>query len=157
MRTLDNTEAFVRRHAGTVYRLAYARLRSKSDADDVFQEVFFRYFRSHPAFDSEEHAKAWLIRVTLNCCKNVWQSPWREDAPLPEELPALSREESQLEDALQSLPGKYRIVIHLHYYEGYATGEIAQILGIRPATVRSQLARGRARLEYLLKGESCHE
>lgn len=135
VRTLDNTEAFVRRHAGTVYRLAYAQLRSKPDADDVFQEVFFRYFRSHPVFDSEEHAKAWLIRVTLNCCKNVWQSPWRKDAPLPEELPALSREESQLEDALQSLPGKYRIVIHLYYYEGYATDEIAKILGIRPATV----------------------
>lgn len=101
----------MRRHAGTVYRLAYAQLRSKPDADDVFQEVFFRYFRSHPVFDSEEHAKAWLIRVTLNCCKNMWQSPWRKDAPLPEELPALSREESQLEDALQSLPGKYRILL----------------------------------------------
>ena len=147
----------MRRHAETVYRLAYARLRSKPDADDVFQEVFFRYLRSHPVFDSEEHAKAWLIRVTLNCCKNVWQSPWRKDTPLSEALPAPSCEESQLEEALRALPGKYRIVIHLYYYEGYATDEIAKILGIRPATVRSQLARGRARLEHLLKGDTRHE
>ena len=150
---MNNTESFVRQHADTVYRLAYAQLRTKHDADDVFQEVFLRYLRKRPRFESPEHARAWLIRVTLNCCKNVWRSPWQKAEPLPSGLAFPQPEEAHLDEALRLLPEKYRAVLHLHYYEGYTTEEIAAILGRRPGTVRSQLARGREKLACLLKGE----
>lgn len=137
-----------------VYRLALAQTHSGHDADDVFQEVFLRYLRSAPAFQEEEHRKAWLLRVTVNCCKKLHRSFWRRNTvALSESIPALGQEEGELLDLLEGLPEKYRAVLHLYYYyEGYATGEIADILGRSPNTVRSQLARGRALLHDARKG-----
>ena len=136
-----------------VYRLALAQTQSSHDADDVFQEVFLRYLRSAPAFREEEHRKAWLLRVTVNCCKKFHTSFWRRrTTALSESIPARTEEEGELLTLLESLPEKYRAVLHLYYYEGYATGEIAAILGRSPNTVRSQLARGRALLHDAWKG-----
>ena len=136
-----------------VYRLALAQTHSGHDADDVFQEVFLRYLRSAPAFQEEEHRKAWLLRVTVNCCKKLHRSFWRRNTvALSESIPALSQEEGELLDLLEGLPEKYQAVLHLYYHEGYATGEIADILGRSPNTVRSQLARGRALLHDAWKG-----
>lgn len=81
-------EAIIRQHADMVYRLAYAQTRSKSDADDIFQEVFLRYIQRKPDFVSEEHCKAWFLRVTVNCAKKHWESWWfRHTAPLEESIP----------------------------------------------------------------------
>lgn len=136
-----------------VYRLALAQTHSGHDADDVFQEVFLRYLRSAPAFQEEEHRKAWLLRVTVNCCKKFHRSFWRRHTTaLSETIPARTEEEGELLDLLEGLPEKYRAVLHLYYYEGYATGEIADILGRSPNTIRSQLARGRALLHDAWKG-----
>lgn len=136
-----------------VYRLALAQTHSSHDADDVFQEVFLRYLRSAPAFREEEHRKAWLLRVTVNCCKKLHGSFWRRHmVALSETIPAQSPEEGELLGLLEGLPNKYRAVLHLYYYEGYDTGEIAAILGRSPNTVRSQLARGRALLRDAWKG-----
>lgn len=136
-----------------VYRLALAQTQSSHDADDVFQEVFLRYLRSAPAFREEEHRKAWLLRVTVNCCKKLHGSFWRRHmVALSEAIPARNQEEQELLDLLEGLPQKYRAVLHLYYYEGYDTGEIAVILGRSPNTVRSQLARGRALLRDAWKG-----
>ncbi|OUN21586.1 hypothetical protein B5G34_10890 [Flavonifractor sp. An82] len=143
----------VEAYGAMVYRLALAQTHSGHDADDVFQEVFLRYLRSAPAFQEEEHRKAWLLRVTVNCCKKLHRSFWRRNTvALSEAIPALSQEEGELLDLLEGLPEKYRAVLHLYYYEGYATGEIADILGRSPNTVRSQLARGRALLHDAWKG-----
>lgn len=141
------------RYGDMVYRLALAQTHSSHDADDVFQEVFLRHLRAAPAFREEEHRKAWLLRVTVNCCKKLHGSFWRRHTvALSEALPAQNPEEGELLGLLEGLPPKYRAVLHLYYYEGYATEEIAAILGRSPGTVRSQLSRGWALLRDAWKG-----
>ena len=149
----DSLEPVIRRYSNMVYRLAFARTGNVSDAEDLYQEVFLRYLTRAPAFTSEEHRKAWLLRVTVNCCKKFHGSFWRRHiVALSEALPAQNPEEGELLGLLEGLPQKYRAVLHLYYYEGYATEEIAAILGRSPGTVRSQLSRGRALLRDAWKG-----
>ena len=137
-----------------VYRLALAQTHSGHDADDVFQEVFLRYHRFAPSFQSEEHGKAWLLRVTINCCRTHLAAPWRRrTVPLEDIYTCRAPEESAVAEALQTLPPKDRALIHLFYFEGYPTEEIAGIMGLRPASVRSRLTRARQKLRLLLKEE----
>ena len=143
----------VQRWGDMVYRLALARTASVPDAEDVFQEVFLRYFRHEEGFQSDEHRKAWLIRCTVNRAKSLTASPWRRRT-----VPLETAEEVGVEDdyrevysAVLSLPGRYRAVIHLHYFEGLSVMEIAQMLQVPEGTVKSQLSRGRALLRELLK------
>lgn len=146
-----DTESAVERYGTMVYRLAYAQLRSRHDADDVFQEVFLRYHRAAPSFAGEDHRRAWLLRVTANCAKSLAASPWRRrTVPLEDVYAYTDPEESGLADALAQLPPKYRAVIHLYYYEGCDTEETARILGRSPSTVRAQLTRARQKLARLL-------
>ena len=147
----DTAEA-VARYGSAVYRLAYAMTRSRSDADDVFQEVFLRLHRSAPVFANEVHRRAWLLRVTANCARSLLSSSWRKRVlPLGDVYVYTDPEASDVDAAMARLPGKYRAVIHLFYYEGYQTEEIAQILGRSPSTVRAQLTRARQKLRELLK------
>lgn len=147
-------ESVVKKYADMVYRLAFAQVGSKSDADDIFQEVFLRYVQSKPVFESEEHRKAWLIRVTVNCTKKHWSSAWyRKTVPLEDSFTFELPEENGINEAMQKLAPKYRSVIHLFYYEGYSITEISSILCIRESTIRAQLTRARARLSELLKGD----
>ncbi|MDD4239073.1 MAG: sigma-70 family RNA polymerase sigma factor [Desulfotomaculaceae bacterium] len=147
-------ESVVKKYADMVYRLAFAQVRSKSDADDIFQEVFLRYVQSKPVFENEEHRKAWLLRVTINCSKKYWSSIWRRKAaPLEDSYSFELPEENGVNEAMRKLAPKYRSVIHLFYYEDYSVAEISRILGIRESTVRTQLTRARARLSKMLKGD----
>lgn len=133
--------------------LAFTYLRNMEDAEDVAQEVFFQYLRGAPEFQDGEHEKAWLIRVTVNRCKNQLKSGWlRFRRPMPDDLSYLMEEESELIRAVMALDEKYRLPIHLHYYEGYAIREIAGILGEKPATVGTRLARGRELLKGMMGG-----
>ena len=149
------------RYADVVYRLAFSRTGSRSDADDIFQEVFLRYIRKNPAFESEEHRKAWLIKVTLNCSKKLFSSAFRRrQSPLLEEaffaVPAGDPQDAEilaLREALCRLPQKYRTVLYLFYYEDLQTDAIAQVLNLTPSAVRSRLTRGRRMLKEQLKGE----
>ena len=138
-----------------VYRLALARAGNSADAEDIFQEVFLRYVSKAPAFTSEEHRKAWLLRVTVNCARKLHAAPWRRlTEPLSDLLAAPEPEESGLWDALQRLRPEDRTVLHLYYYEELSTGEIARLLGCRPGTVRSRLTRARERLRERYKEDS---
>ena len=149
----NNAEQIIRDYADMIYRMAFAHVRNRSDADDVMQEVFLRYIRRRPVFESEEHCRRWFLRVTVNAAKSMNNSAWmRYVIPLEQDI-FEEPEQNRLADALLRLPPKYRDVIHLHYYEGYKTEEIAEILGRKPATVRSQLARAREKLAELLKEE----
>ncbi|MCI8909898.1 MAG: RNA polymerase sigma factor [Oscillibacter sp.] len=151
---LNNTEDAVQRWGPMVYRMAYAMVHSRHDADDVFQEVFLRLHRAAPQFRNEEHRKAWLLRVTVNCAKTLLHSPWRRrTAPLEDLYTCQDPEESAVCEALDHLDPKYRAVVHLHYYEGYSTEEIAELLHRQPSTVRAQLTRARRKLAELLKEE----
>jgi RNA polymerase sigma-70 factor (ECF subfamily) len=151
--TGSEAERVIRTYSDMVYRMAYAHVRNASDADDVMQEVFLRYLRKLPRFENEEHCKRWLLRVTVNCARSFNHTAWmRYVVPLEQEVYA-EPEENRLADALFRLPPKYRDIIHLYYYEGYKTEEIAGILHRKPATVRSQLARAREKLAEILKEE----
>jgi len=150
---MQNDEEIIKKYADMVYRMAFAHVRSHSDADDIFQEVFLRYVKKHPQFENEEHEKRWFLKVTANCAKSYLTSAWmRYFVPLEEEI-FQEPEENRLSEALLQLPPKYRDVVHLHYYEGYKTEEIAEILGRKPDTIRKQLSRARDMLKKILEEE----
>ncbi len=148
-------EQVIRKHSDLVYRLAYSYTQNRSDADDVFQETFLRYVRKKPKFTSEEHEKAWFIRVAVNCAKKQMTCAWKRHNVTLEDYQqgAVQPEEIGLRRALAALPARYRSVIYLYYYEGYRTEEIVRILSRKPSTIRSQLSRARDQLEQLLKEE----
>jgi RNA polymerase sigma-70 factor (ECF subfamily) len=149
----EQIRRLVGEYSGSLYRLAYAYLKNRHDAEDAVQEVFLAYLRGAPGFLSEAHEKAWLIRVTVNRCKNQLKSGWfRSRRPLPEDLPVMMEEESELLRAVMALDEKYRLPIHLYYYEGYQIKEIAELLGDKPATIGTRLARGRDILRARMGG-----
>lgn len=134
-------------------RLAFTYTKNVQDAEDIVQDVFFTYLEKAPSFVDVAHEKAWLIRVTANKCKDALRK--RKNAPMPlnEEILSLPPEEHTLLSAVLELEDKYRLPLHLHYYEGYSIAEIARILKANPATVGSWLQRGRALLKNRLGGE----
>lgn len=136
-----------------VFRLAYSYTRSRSDAQDICQEVFLRYFCRRPPFTSEEHRRAWLLRVTVNRCKSHLSSWWvRRTVPLDDRIPMPEPEYQELDEVLRQLPEKDRLVIHLFYYEDCTTREIARMMHCTEGAVRTRLTRARQRLGDLLKG-----
>lgn len=150
--------ALARQFAPAVYRLAYARTGNRADAEDVMQEVFLRLVRHRPDFDSEAHARAWLLRVASNCANDLFRLPWRRrEEPLEEDMSAPEEPgEGSVTEAVLSLPARYRIPIHLYYYEGYSVAEIADITGKSEGTIKSHLFRARTLLRDKLKeGEPC--
>ncbi len=138
--------------ARTVAKVAYTYTKNVPDAEDIAQEVFIALMNSGKEFENDEHLKAWLIRVTVNKCKNHLKSSWvSRRAELPDfvaEHPV--SDDKELLFTLLSLDEKYRVPLHLYYYEGYSIKEIAEILGKKPATVGSQLDRGRSLLKSML-------
>ncbi len=150
--------ALARQFAPAIYRLAYARTGSRADAEDVMQEVFLRLVKHRPVFDSEAHARAWLLKVASNCATDLFRLPWRKrEEPLEEDVSAPEEPGAgSVTEAVLSLPARYRIPIHLYYYEGYSVAEIADITGKREGTIKSHLSRARALLRDKLKeGEPC--
>lgn len=147
--------AAMERHGDAVYRLALCRLGSRADAEDVYQEVFLRLLRDTTGLHDEEHLKAWLLRVTVNCCNDLRRSAWfRRTAPLeaaPDAAAPAQEEDDALWQAVRALPDDLRVVVWLHYVEGYATDEIAPLVGCRPATVRTRLHRARKKLRLELE------
>ena len=117
------------------------------------QETFLRLVKAKPVFSNEAHAKAWLLRVASNCANDLFRLPWRKrEEPLEEQLSTPERTETGgVAQAVFSLPAKYRIPIHLYYYEGYSVAEISKIIGKSEGTVKSRLHRARALLREALK------
>ena len=150
----DNADALFEAYADMVYRLAFLRTKSGSDADDIVQEVFLRAMRAKPTWNSPEHQKAWFLKVTINCSKSLLTSAWRRyTAPENENLLTEMQTDTEVYPYVLALPTKYRTVIHLYYYEGYRVAEIAKIMGASENTVKSHLFRARDMLREQLKGE----
>jgi RNA polymerase sigma-70 factor (ECF subfamily) len=146
-------EEVMGRYQTMVFRLAYSYTRSRADAQDMCQEVFLRYFCSRPPFASEEHRRAWLLRVTVNRCKTHLTSWWvRRTVPLDDRIPMPEPEPLALDEALRQLAEKDRLVIHLFYYEECSTREIARMMRTTEGAVRTRLTRARQRLGDILKG-----
>lgn len=150
----------MRAHGDAVYRLAFARCRNTPDAEDVFQTTFLRFYASPIPFGNPEHEKAWLLRVCINACKDLQKSAWRTkvsamsdefDAPDTSARKEATPQEEALDEAMQGLSPEQRTVVHLHYFEGFSTGETAQMLGMRSATVRSHLHRARIAMRNALE------
>jgi RNA polymerase sigma-70 factor (ECF subfamily) len=149
----DEIKDVLKKYTDMVYKLAFSRTKNEADAEDVFQEVFCRYFRNKTQFQSEEHKRAWLIRVTINCSYKLFSSAWfRRTIPLEDNI-EFNEEENQVYFSVMQLPLKYRTVIHLYYYEDMTISEISKTLKIKESTVKSQLHRARALLKVKLKGE----
>ena len=146
-------EEVMGRYQTMVFRLAYSYTRSRSDAQDMCQEVFLRYFCSRPPFASEEHRRAWLLRVTVNRCKTHLTSWWvRRTVPLDDRIPMPEPEPLALDEALRQLAEKDRLVIHLFYYEECSIREIARLMRSTEGAVRTRLTRARQRLGKILEG-----
>ena len=151
----DNVEAVLERYGNMLYRLCVILLKNEADAEDALQETMIRYCQKRPVFADSEHQKAWLIRVATNQCRDLLRYRQRHPNVDDEFLSKLSREspDSGILEALTSLPEKYRLVLTLHYIEGYRTGEIAQIIRRSPSAVKMRLQKGRKMLETIYREE----
>lgn len=148
----EDFEAFVTKHENKLYRTALTAMGNVSDAEDIMQEAFLRAYKKAPEFESDEHEKAWLIRVTVNLCKSRLRSPWhKRTETILDSYPASEPEQHELLEQIMALPSKYRTAIHLFYYEGYSVKDISELTGQREATVRSHLTRARQKLKSVLK------
>ncbi len=140
-------------YGNAILRCAYSYLHNMADAEEILQDTLLKLLTAAPGFESEEHKKAWLLKVAANLSKNrIEYNALRDCDELDESLAAEGREDlSFVWEAVKQLPTQYREVIHLHYYEGYSTEEMAKILGRNPSTIRSDLRRGREKLKSVLK------
>ena len=156
MLTKEEFTCLARKYMDTVFRVAMNYLKNKTDADDVTQNVLLKFYKSDVDFESEEHVKHWLIRVALNECKNFLRFPWQKYASLEDYMETLEFTDTHSRDLFEEvmkLPEKYRIVIHLFYYEDYSIWEIASILKLSESNVKVRLSRGRTMLKNSLQEE----
>ena len=147
-------EELIQTYENTLFRAALAILGDVQGAEDAVQDAFLRYLGKRPEFKDETHERAWLLKVTANLCKSALRAKKRHPTvELLDVYPAPDEDSRELVEAVLELPANQRAAVHLFYYEGYSTEEIAAILGQRPGTVRSHLSRARETLRHKLKGE----
>ncbi len=167
--TAEGFDEVMRHYTPMVYRIAFTRLKNPVDCEDITQDVFVRYFKADLTFESEEHRKAWLIRCTVNCVNTFATSAHSRHRGETEDIENYAESEALTEnsteeafekkdlrntvlEAVLQLPDKYRIPVHLFYFEDMSTAQIATVTNTREGTVRSHLTRARKMLEKLLKG-----
>lgn len=156
MRSEQEVNRAVEQYADTVRRICLVHLKNYADTEDIFQTVFVKYLLHTAPFASPEHERAWIIRVTINACKDLLRSVFRRRTLSLEEVaeqPAPADEQRAVLQAVQALPAAYRDVVYLHYYEGYTAPEIAEILGKNVNTVYTRLTRARGLLRRTLGGD----
>ena len=154
----EEMEAYFRKYSSMLFRVAFAEVKSHADAEDIMQEAFIRLIKTDPDFKSEEHEKAWLVRTTLNLCKDFFKSKWQSSVTgfdgVPENekaymcIPYLEQDDTLW--LVLSLRKQYRQSLYLFYYEDYGVREIAEALEIPVNTVKTNLRRGREELKKLL-------
>ena len=145
----------IEKYKNNLYAVAFNICKNADDAEDVVQDTLVAYFSNHKQFETEEHVKAWLIRVAINKAKNINNSFWRKNkVTLDETMETLAfetEESKELFETVMKLPEKYRIAIHLFYYEDYTVKEISEILKVSESNVKVRLSRGRNLLKETLK------
>ncbi|HOD03164.1 MAG: ECF RNA polymerase sigma factor SigR [Firmicutes bacterium ADurb.Bin300] len=143
------------RHKRTVYRVCFAYMKNSADTEDAVQETFYHMMKSGKNFLSEEHEKAWLIRVATNICKNTFRSRWRKRESLESFENSQGVDNVEIDEifsAVLSMPDKYKTVVYLYYYEGYNSREISEMLGKPKSTIRNYLHEARNSLREKLGG-----
>ena len=158
MRSEEEVNRAIERYADTVRRLCVIHLKNHADTEDIFQDVFLKYVLSSVSFESEEHERAWFIRVTINACRDLLRRFFRSRVVSIDEIAEQAAPENEdhreVIEAVQSLPERYRDVLYLHDYEGYTAPEIARILGRNVNTVYTLLNRAREMMREKLGGEN---
>ena len=149
------TQTLAEQYQDRLFAAAFQVCGNAADAEDAAQEALLRYHLSDKQFESQEHIRAWLLRVAINWAKNTSRSFWRRNTvPLEEYMETLEfdcQESRDIFREVMALPEKYRLVIHLYYYEDYSVQEISRILGIRVSNVKVRLSRGRQMLKATLQ------
>ena len=154
----DRLGYYIEKYHGTVFRAAYSYVKNREDAEDIAQEAFLRLYNSEITFNTDENAKAWLIRVSVNLAKDTLKSSWLKGrTELDRDIPYENKEESIMLDCIHRLKPEYCSVILLYYYEGYSVKEIAEILRISPTLVTTRLSRARKQLKETLLKEGYYE
>ena len=156
MTSQENIINTIEEYSNMVYRIAFMKVKTKEEAEDIYQEVFFKLTQKMPKFKSEEHKKAWLIRVTINISNNYLKSAWRrKKVDLDENIEYIkddSNNFSNVYDEVRKLPEDYRLVIYLYYYEGYKVSEISSIIKKNENTIKTWLSRARELLRQRFEG-----
>ncbi len=152
--TTEKVASLYRRHAGMVYQISLMLLKNAADAEDAVQTVFRRAMEREEPFAGPDHERAWLIVTARNECKNQLRHWWRTKRAGAEALDSLTWEQPEdgaLWELILTLPEHEKTALYLHYYQGYSTGETAELMGKNPSTVRSWLLRARRKLKDLLE------
>lgn len=161
MRSEAEINRAIEEYADMVWRVCLYHLKNRADTEDVFQNVFLKYMLHEEAFYNHEHEKAWILRVSINACKDYLKSFFRRNVISLEVLGEIEseipEEHREVLEAVLSLPKKYKDTIYLYYYEGYPVAEIGKILGKKENTIYSLLSRGRELLKKELGGEGFEE
>ena len=156
MRSEEEANRAIELYADTVKRICMVHLKNRADTEDIFQTVFLKYVLSSQVFESPEHEKAWIIKVTVDACRDLLKSFFqRRTVPLdqlPERAAGRKEDYSELLEAVLALPEKYKDVVYLYYYEGYRAEEIGRLLGKKANTVYTLLTRARQLLKEKLEG-----
>ena len=151
-----NADRLINTYADMILRISYMYLKHTYDAEDICQEIFLKLLSGEYKFNSPAHEKSWIIRTTINACKDHLRTTfWKRNQTMDilAEIPAPNAPESELLDLVMDLPRNYRVSIYLHYYEGYSIREIAHIMNLSENTVSTRLARGRKILKELITAE----
>ena len=147
----DYLEEIYKRNVDTVYRVCYIYLKNVQDTQDAVQETFIRLMEKDITFTSEEHEKYWLIRVSVNICKNMLSHWSRKNVEIEKaDRVTVSKETDEIIDEISKLPDKLKIVIYLHYYDGYTSEEIGKMLHITASAVRNRLQRAKTMLKTII-------
>lgn len=158
MKSEEEAGRAIEQYADMVRRICMIHLKNYEDAEDIFQTVFLKYVLRSEPFDSPEHEKAWIIRATVNACRDLVKSFFRSRTvsldQLIEKPQDMPEDHSDILEAVLELPARFRDVVYLHYYEGYSAPEIGRILKKNPNTVYTLLARARQLLKTRLEGVS---
>lgn len=154
--TKDYISDLLDKYGDMVLRIAYTYLKNRADAEDIVQDVFLRIIDKKPSFNDENHEKSWLIRATINMCKNKVNMFWNKNKCSIDDVQEFAVSDKYNTDtsvfqAVMALGEKYRVVVYMYYYEGYSTPEIAKIIGKSETTIRSLLHRARNKLKDMLK------
>ena len=154
--TKDYISDLLDKYGDMVIRIAYTYLKNRADAEDIVQDVFLRIIDKKPSFNDENHEKSWLIRATINMCKNKVNMFWNKNKCSIDDVQEFAVSDKYNTDtsvfqAVMALGEKYRVVVYMYYYEGYSTPEIAKVIGKSETTIRSLLHRARNKLKDMLK------
>ncbi len=150
-------EEIIEKYGNTIYRAAYIQVKNRALADDIYQDVCIKLLRLNSQIENEEHLKAWLLKATNDCCKDYWKSAWYRKVTVDYQLVKDKRETYEektrgyLTECMHQLSSKYRMILHLYYYEEYSIREIAELLHMKENTVASRLARGREKLKQMFE------